>query len=155
MNNGLCENSILNVNVPTQNTYKNLLSEYNINFNAFTKSIANYNYLFEITKCCSYKEIACVYKDGTLEDIYNVVCSQFQLDKLNEKIKLYLFDGDNKILLERTDQTITSFIKMKREYFKPIYPVPASIIYKIYIDYGCCHSHDPNTVNNCKIHIDE
>jgi hypothetical protein len=153
--NEFCETSIINNNViNNKNTYKNALNDYNIVYGKYTSSIANYNYLFEVTKCCGYKEIASVYKDGNMKDIYNIVCSQFQLNRSDDRIKLFLIDeSNNKILLENSCETITSFIKMKKEYFKPIYPVPASIVYKIYIDYGGCHTHDsPCVPSICKIH---
>ena len=137
----------------------NSLITYNNKLNIYFNSIINMNYLFEVSKCCGYSEIVSMYKEHTtLHDLYYNVVRQFQMNTLNS---LWITDNINEQKLHiPNDETISlkQFILNNSNFFKPLYPLPAKVVYKVYFDDGMCHcSHNESeNINNnnesCKIH---
>jgi len=120
--------------------------------NDMVDSIKNNQYIFEVTKCCNYSVFIPIYKDATLIELYNWISYHFQ----NKSIKLYVVNyQDEKLKIEipkNTTTTIRNFILENKFYFSPIYPIPASVVYKIYLDDGFCHNEIDLLNNCCTIH---
>lgn len=112
-----------------------------------------YQYIFEINKCCEYTEWITVYKNMTINDLYNNLYTQFHSPNKN-KLFLYIINQNGeKKLLKKSEELIKEYIRKNPDYFKPIYPVPYWIVYPLYLDDGSCHKeHSPIAVNQCCIH---
>ena len=113
-----------------------------------------YQYIFEIKKCCEYTEWITVYKNMTIDDLYNNLYTQFHSPN-NNKLFLYIMnENGEKKLLKKSDEVLREYIRKNSEYFKPIYPLPDWIVYSLYLDDGSCHKDHSLTVMNtcCSIH---
>jgi len=113
-------------------------------------------YILEITKCCGYSTWVTVYKRRTIDDLYQCVQDTFEMEP-EKNFSLYLLHQETKIpkRLEKTDPRSLREIFTDSENAKfliPIYPVPAPIIYRVYLDDGNCHNHH-GLSNDCPIHI--
>lgn len=117
--------------------------------------IYEYQYVFEMTKCCGYVEWVSMFKRGTLNDLYTIVHNQMKtpFDRI-PPIRLFLIDAsENKIELDRNDDFIYDYILKYPSFFKPIYPIPYRVIYRLYIDDGHCHTdHCDDEEKECIIH---
>ena len=113
-----------------------------------------YQYIFEIKKCCEYTEWITVYKNMTIDDLYNNLYIQFH-SQSNNKLFLYIMnENGEKKLLKRSDEVLKEYIRTNQDYFKPIYPLPDWIVYPLYLDDGTCHKDHTLTemVTCCSIH---
>ena len=112
-----------------------------------------YQYIFEIKKCCEYTEWITVYKNMTINDLYNNLYTQFHSPN-NNKLFLYIMnENGEKKLLKRSNEVLREYIRTNPNFFKPIYPLPDWIVYPLYLDDGNCHKdHSPTEVNPCCIH---
>jgi len=118
------------------NTYTDKLAEY-------IESIKNSMYTFEVTKCCNYSTFVTVYKDETLADLYNRIILHFGGIEIDRLYFISSEGGQINIPLSKKpvfqfvrDNILTNPIK-----WVPVYPVPAPIVYRIYLDDGHCHEH--------------
>ena len=111
---------------------------YNEKISKFISNIPNTGYLIEITKCCGYSQFIKVFKKKTLMDMYNDIFYEF--DHLDIK-SLYVYNKNNeKLIIPRNTTLLNNFILNNPDYFKPVYPIPLLVVYKIYFDDGCrCH----------------
>jgi hypothetical protein len=78
-------------------------------------------------------------KDILLCDLYKSVCQQFGLPVNG----LYVFDnitGNKMTIPNQALSTLRQFIANNSTHFRPIYPISAKVVYKIWYDDGCCHS---------------
>ena len=118
-----------------------LLDIYNIKINNHFTSILQRKYLFEITKCCGFSEIVSIYKDvSTLKDLYKSVISQFCHNTLIELYVENILTGE-RVIIPNDDNILRDFVNNNQDYFKPLYPLPASVVYRIYFDDGHVHIH--------------
>jgi hypothetical protein len=128
---------------------EDLLTIYDIKKNQNFDSITNYQYIFEITKCCGYSEWITVYKDQMLSQLYENIKIQFyQLNPIN--IYAIKENGDKLSIPNDSHITFRNLVVNNYDFFKPLYPFPAKIIYKIYFEDGCCHKsiHDDVSKNS-------
>jgi len=122
----------------SENADDNAINNYYEKSRDFVRLTTSYQYIFEVTKCCGYGEWVSVFKDRSLSHLYENIKSQFynikpsDLCVLNEKGNRLIVPNDSTI-------AIRDFIRQNQDFFRPIYPVPAYIIYRIYYDDGCCH----------------
>jgi hypothetical protein len=123
--------------------------------------IHEYEYIFELRKCCGYKEWINVYKTMTICDLYKKVYHRFQLNKEEDMNNIYLFilgqDGQLSGIEKNDTRTIRELIMNNQHHFKAVYPLPCKLVYWLYIDDGGCHSdHCANKImNDCVIHRNE
>ena len=120
------------------------MDQYNNKLNTYIKSMTSRQYLFEITKCCDYSEFVPTYKNASLADLYKTVLNQFCH---TGEIQVELFVRQNNIvdrLVIPNDPAIglREFINMNQPFFTPIYPLPATVVYRIYFDDGHVHVHE-------------
>jgi hypothetical protein len=95
--------------------------------------------VLEIEKCCGYSEFTFMYKEATLNELYNSIYYQFQLTRETYNIRLFLKDNlGNEIQVPSNSTKLNDFIKGHRPVLTPIYPVPAQVVYKFYLDDGHC-----------------
>lgn len=136
------------------NINNNLLTTYNDKLNIYFKSIINMKYLFEVTKCCGYSEFLSIYKENTsLNDLYNNVRLQFHMNQLMNLWIVHKQTGEKILIPCDENAKLREFILNNNNFFVPIYPVPSSVVYKIYFDDGMCHEHhDNNICSPCVLH---
>jgi hypothetical protein len=124
----------------TIENFNNNLNEYINNY------VRNNMYVIELTKCCGYGTFITVYKDETLIDVYkkasmhigtNEIKSLFIITPLNEKIMVPISS-----LITFRQFLMSQIIDSNNPNMVPIYPMPAHIVYRIYVDDGHCHIHD-------------
>jgi hypothetical protein len=103
----------------------------------------------ELTKCCGFSTFISVYKMSKLADIYNN--ARCHLSNICIQ-KLYVMDGmGNKLVIPSSvmgtgdaDICINDFLNLNRAFFRPLYPLPNDVVYKVYIECnfneggGCC-----------------
>jgi len=109
------------------------------------RRIPDSKYLLEITKCCNYSELLAINKDKSLASLYKAVSVQFHQKVVS--IYVYNINDPNDRLVIPFDawMTLRQFISKNSVYFKPLYPLPAEVVYKICYDDGHCH--DDGVVN--------
>jgi hypothetical protein len=109
-----------------------------------------YQYIFEIKKCCEYTEWITVYKNMTIDDLYNNLYIQFHSQNKNKLFLYIMNENGEKKLLNRSDENLKDYIRNNQNYFKPIYPLPHWIVYSLYLDDGSCHKdHSLTEMNTC------
>lgn len=121
------------------------METYNQNKEAYLRSLFETQYVFEVTKCCGYSCWVSVYKDETYSALYKNVMREFGYPQLPCKFELYGTNenGENFILPKISDKeelSIKDFLIQNKKFFVTIYPVPAKLVYKIYLDDGHSHS---------------
>jgi len=132
------------------------IDEFNQNEKKYLNVLYEYQYIFELYKCCGYKEWITVYKKMTINDLYaNLYRQLCAKEDRQPPLRLFLLDSSGvgsvkKIELERNNMPIYDYILANPTYFKPIYPMPCRIVYCLHFDDGCCHS-DHSYVEN-KLH---
>lgn len=119
-----------------------ILNKYIEKRDDFFRLTTNYQYIFEVTKCCGYGEWVTVHKDAPLSRLYENI--QRQISGL-KTLNLYAVDENGARLDIHCDWdcTVRKLITPNSSFFRPIYPLPASAIYRIYYDQEC------NCANNC------
>ena len=129
--------------------------KYNTLMNDMIRCIPNNKYLFEVTKCCGYSTFVLVQKDSTLIDLYKEIATHFQCVEIKS---LFLVKGDasapidmsNNMIINNINQrrlyipltvmqTVRQLLNANQPFFKPIYPIPNHVVYRIYLDDGHHH----------------
>jgi len=118
-----------------------LMKKYNKKKGEFFGLTANYQYIFELTKCCGYGEWVAVYKDAPLSRLYDNIYLQFGGLKPD---KLYALNesGERLDILCDEEYTVRKLISDNSLFFRAIYPLPSSAVYCIYVDEPCNCSKD-------------
>lgn len=127
------------------------LETYNEKMNYYLRHVPDKNLLVEVTKCCGYSEILPISKSASLVDLYNTVETIFQCHRVCElyiKIKNPELNNmccsceDSKMIYHITKNTTERSLKelLVQYNIRPIYPLPANTVYRIYLDDG--HRHD-------------
>jgi hypothetical protein len=117
----------------------------------FYRNIANNHIWFDVEKMCGYSEFITIHHLSTTRDVWNHIRKQFE----NPNIRLFFLDisSNSRIDFPQSDDILLqSFIRENNHIFVPIYPYPAKVVYKIYLDDGChdslhnhaCHTHSNN-----------
>ena len=120
------------------------MNQYNDKLNTYFNSISTRQYLFEITKCCEYSEIISTYKTNNAFDLHKIVLNHFCHTGENP-IELFVTknEGQDKLTIPNDSNImVREFINMNPSFFIPIYPLPASVVYRIYFDDGHVHIHN-------------
>jgi hypothetical protein len=91
-------------------------------------------YTIALQKTCGYMEYMLVYKSMTLNELYKQ--ANHHIPIIN--IDLLFVKDDNGIILEiPNDETnIRDFIMLNITFFKPLYPLPLKVVYKVLFN-GC------------------
>lgn len=127
------------------NNNRESLDEYNTKYDFFSKRIPDTMYIFEVTKLCGYGEFVIVYKNTSLSELFKTVSHCFGNPNVNN---LFFMNKDKQIKypIPNSDfftvrDLITKFQNTAelRDVVKPLYELPAHVVYKIYYDDG--HSH--------------
>ncbi len=107
-------------------------------------------YTFQITKLCGYSVFITIYKTETLIDLYKHIIDHFGSSEIRE-LFFYAPSGERiKVPISKTivsdfvrDKIICNPVKLE-----PIYPLPNPVIYRIYLDDGCCCASEHCTNNH-------
>jgi len=100
-------------------------------FKKYIDSVRSNCYMFDVNKCCGYSEIVPIFKYATCADLYRNIMHQFDI-KPEIKMSLYARDANNNTMMIQNDNTpIRNIIVENSNFFKPIYPLPTSVVYKL------------------------
>ena len=126
-----------------------LLNKYIEKKDDFFRLTTNSQYIFELTKCCGYGEWITVHKDAPLSRLYENINRQFGSLKA---LSLYAVDVNGAKLEIPCDWdcSVRKLITAHSAFFRPIYPLPAYTIYRIYYDQECCCTKE--CIENKQIH---
>ena len=126
--------------------YQNMIEEKKAEY---WNNVLSSQYIFEVTKCCGYSTFITVFKNRNMYEIFRCVEDTFQIYKNNYNSTGYNSTGyeynlyvvhretNEHMFLPRTlDMPIKVYIQENIPYFTPIYPIPTTVIYRIYIDDG-------------------
>jgi hypothetical protein len=120
--------------------YAELTTEWN-------RAVATNMVLLECTKHnCGYAFFIQVYQTSTIADVHNMVCDH--IGSPRNSVMVYLRASNMpEVRLNNTDpMTVLDMTRAFRPYMVPIYPIPAKVAYRIYIDDGHCSG----TCGKCK-----
>jgi len=108
------------------------------NKSRFMNGLSHTHFIIELTKCCNYTEWVVILKNYTLADFYR----QVKEILCNQNIRLFVKDEYNNILnITESELSVRQFIYTNSSFFKPVYPLPFQVIYKIHVDDGHNHIH--------------
>jgi len=136
--------SMFDNNVNIKNSQPQIVNKisYEDQIENLTKSLLNYNYIFEVTKCCGYSTFVLVSKKGTLLDMYKSISLHFECPDIKS---LFVMNENTK---EKMKIPVTDTIKIfeyiptqNRSFFMPVYPIPQPVVFRIYLDDGHHHMH--------------
>ena len=113
-----------------------LLNKYNEKRDDYFRLLTYSTYVFEITKCCGYSEWVAVYKDAPLSRLCENISWQFGGLKAD---KLYVMseNGEKLDILCDEECSVRKLVSDNSLFFRAIYPLPSSVIYRIYWKAGC------------------
>jgi len=118
------------------------MSEYAQKVKQYVENVTNRDYWIEITKCCGYSELMMFYRTYTLADFHNAVKHHFGYTN-DFTFSLYVIDpsdGERVFIPPETSVTLNHMIRELPAIFKPIYPLPAKVVYRVYLDDGHRHA---------------
>ena len=128
-------------------TEQQTIEKFNNNLNDYINNyVRNNMYIIELTKCCGYQTFITVYKDETLIDLYKrasmhigtyEIKSLFIITPRNEKITVPISG-----IMTFRQFLMSQIMDSNNPNMIPIYPMPAHIVYRIYLDDGDCHEHN-------------
>ena len=122
--------------------YNMTFDQYNNKLNEYNNRSINDRYIIELTKCCGYSFFSVFFREYTLEDVYKHVL----LEMPSNTIELYvLSETGEKIVIPRDNNiTLRNYVLSNNTLFKPIYDMPAKVVYRVYFDDG--HTHECESV---------
>ena len=141
---------------------------FNKKFYEFNTELPGRMYIFEITKFCGYSTFIYMYKDETINDLYNRVSHHFSCKDIkglyiDNNLYKYIDDAKKNELSNNNSNAcccskkkdwcihipLSSLTTIKEFIFyntakeprnlEPIYPLPSPVVYRIYLDDGHCH----------------
>jgi hypothetical protein len=128
-------------------TEQQTIENFNDKLNDYIHNyVRNNMYVIELTKCCGYGTFTTIYKDETLIELYkrasihfgtNEIKSLYIITPLNEKIMVPISS-----LITFRQFLMSQIIDSNNPKMVPIYPMPAHIVYRIYVDDGHCHDYN-------------
>lgn len=119
---------------------------YNRKLQQYLDGVTTDRIIIELTKCCGYSQFQMYYNKYTLAEFYQNMAYEWSN---TTKLDLFVLDGSGQRLdIPKYINSITlrEFISNNRRFFIPIYPVPAKVVYRIYLDDGHTHADDCSTV---------
>lgn len=128
------------------------INEYNRKLQQYLDGVTNDRIIIELTKCCGYSQFQTYSNKYTLAEFYQNVAYEWSN---TAKLDLFVLDGSGgsggsgqRLDIPKYINSITlrEFISNHRTFFIPIYPVPAKVVYRIYLDDGHTHADDCSTV---------
>jgi hypothetical protein len=129
MNHFLQDNQVLDNSL---NIYNRLLAEA-------SKRLLDNKYLIEFNKCCGYQFFLFIHKQATLADIFNEVAADTQNTGFTRLFVESVEDGSRVELYPYTTVAFRDYIRDHPAFFRPVYPIPAKVVYKIIYDDGHIH----------------
>ena len=129
------------------------MKKYDVKLSNFLSFISYKQYLFDVAKCCGYSEFIAIYKDYSLCELYKNISLHFE-QPINNLFVINKNTNEKKKIPNNATITIRQFISSNSDFFTPEYPLETNVVYKIYFDYGPCHTHACDMLNTekCVIH---
>jgi hypothetical protein len=120
---------------------------YEDQMNKLIKNLPNNYFICEVTKCCNYSTFVLVEKNSSLLDLYSAISTHFECRDIKR-----VFVKHNNTLEEMNipitcNLSLKTFIIENQHFFKPIYPVPYHVVYRIYLDDGHVHINETNNAD--------
>jgi hypothetical protein len=110
----------------------NTIDKYNYKLSEYAKAFSSNYVMFDVNKACGYSAFIPCFKKGTLRDVYYAVQHFFE----NANFTLYIYNKDidwRQQLPNDESITIQEYIHILPNFFKPAYPMPAQVVYSIYL----------------------
>ena len=120
------------------------LETYYHRLHVFQTFNTNNKVFIEVEKCCGYGEFVCVFKKDTLVEVSNMISKTFDY----QVKRLYIKDQNGNVLdfPLTSEETLRDFIGRNALFFRPVYPIPAIVVYKIYYEddlkHDCCNNNN-------------
>ena len=129
-----------------------LSSRYNDNsfkkkMELFLHNIPNSSYIFEVTKMCGFSEFFTMYKDNTLADLHKNLSLQLRTNCIKHLFMIHCKTLERITVPVDKNSTVRDFI-VENNCFKPFYDSPTPVVYKLYIEYGCCNDDNDDNDDN-------
>jgi len=125
----------------------NAVTDFYFKLDNYVNTIKSKQYMFNVSKCCGYSEFVSVYKSkSTLADLYKQVTNQFEYNDYPpvQEIRLFVKKDDSYLEIpNESNISLRNFINVNAGFFTPIYPLPASIVYTMYLEDGHIHDMGP------------
>jgi len=123
--------------IENEKTNTELLSLYEKKKEEYFVDLFELNTLFEVTKDCGYSIWIPVSANASLNMLYITIAKYFNCTHENIKLYVQIQDKDKNehslIIPWKYNFTVKDFIIENKQYFTAIYPLPAKVVYKIYI----------------------
>ena len=122
------------------------IDQYNRKLQQYLDGVTNDRIIVELTKCCGYSQFQTYSNKYTLAEFYQNVAYEWST---STKLDMFMLDGSGQRLdipKYINSTTLREFIANNRPFFIPIYPVPAKVVYRIYLDDGHTHENDCSSV---------
>ncbi len=116
-----------------------LLKQYRENMQMYMDASGTPYIFFEINKCCGYSQFIPTYRDGTLNDLHRAISFHFGF----KTPPIVMKNEEDMLIVQNEDILLKDFMRTNQEFFKPAYPLPAKVVYRIYFSEKCC-SCSPN-----------
>jgi hypothetical protein len=125
-------------------------NQYHDHLNQHIQHMTSSMYTFQVTKLCGYSTFITIYKNKTLLDLYSEIIDHFGSNEIRE-LFFYAPSGERiKIPISKT--IVSDFVRANvvcnPVKLEPIYPLPNPVIYRLYLDEGCCASGHCTNNNN-------
>ena len=130
----------------------NIKYNHDDNERNFITSIIEHQFIFEVTKCCGFVEWISVFKQQPLSSLYSNI--GFQHNNIISNLYTVCLNTNQKLIIPNADNiTIKEYLLNNSDFFKPIYPLPLRLVYKIYYTEDNCHlyTHNNNQDIYCNI----
>lgn len=114
------------------------MESYGDQMNKLIKNLPNNYFICEVTKCCNYSTFVLVPKHDSLLDLYSSISSHFECRDIK---RVFVKNNTNEEMnIPITcNLSLKTFITENQHFFKPIYPIPHHVVYRIYLDDGHVH----------------
>jgi len=134
INNNANNDAINNININAINS-PNTIEKYNYKLGEYAKAFSSNYVMFEVNKACGYSAFIPCFKKGSLHDVY--YAAQHFFESTTFTLYIYNKDIDWRQVLPN-DQTITiqEYIHILPNFFRAAYPMPAQVVYSIYLVEG-------------------
>jgi hypothetical protein len=115
-----------------------MADQFETSRDTYFRSLPNFHYIFEMTKCCNHFEWITVLKTATTTELYKYVRDYLTV----ANVKIYVKDiYGNRLEVTETNCTLNYMIPTNPSFFRPVYGLPHPVVYKLYIDDGHrCHN---------------
>jgi len=126
-----------------------MIGEYDVKLQEYISQVTNHSFWIELTKCCGYGQLMTVFRECTLSELHKTVQMHMRVPT-SMKMELYTLGvfGERIPIPNCPTIFLNSYIREYDARFRPVYPVPAKVVYRIFYDDGHVHTHTHDVSGN-------